>query len=158
MAVLRILKSIFASVMESAAPERISIAAANRPSTMRPQCCHTSRSTAFVAERSGGESLFRDKPAMRHALSLVALILLAPQPAPAAEKAAKALRPPAVPLVACDPYFSIWSPADKLTDAATVHWTGKAQRLTSLVRIDGKVFRLMGKEPEDVPAIKQTAC
>ncbi len=67
----------------------------------------------------------------------------------------EALRPPAVPLVACDPYFSIWSRADHLTDSDTVHWTGKAHRLTSLARIDGKLFRLMGKEPSDVPALAQ---
>jgi len=67
-----------------------------------------------------------------------------------------ALVPPATPLVACDPYFSIWSPADTLTAEDTIHWTGRPHRLTSLVRIDGKAYRLMGTSPARLPALEQT--
>jgi len=87
-----------------------------------------------------------------------ALLCAAFFPAASTLSAAQSFRPPAVPLVACDPYFSIWSPADKLTDADTVHWTGKPHRLASLVRIDGKVFRLMGKTPENAPPSSKQTC
>jgi len=65
-------------------------------------------------------------------------------------------RPPAIPLVTHDPYFSIWSMADRLNDAPTKHWTGKIHSLTSLVRIDGKAYRLMGSDPRATPPLEQT--
>ncbi|MFI5380688.1 MAG: glutaminase domain-containing protein [Tepidisphaerales bacterium] len=86
---------------------------------------------------------------------LAFLSLLLTSLIPGLASAQDVLRAPAVPLVAVDPYFSIWSPADKLTDADTMHWTGAPNRLTSLVRIDGKTFRVMGKEPADLPALEQ---
>jgi hypothetical protein len=54
-----------------------------------------------------------------------------------------------------DPYFSIWSGADHLTDVPTKHWTGRPHRLTSFARIDGKAYRVMGDDPSQVPAITQ---
>ena len=64
------------------------------------------------------------------------------------------MRAPATPLITVDPYFSVWSPADRLNDSVTVHWTAKPNTINGYVTVDGDMYRFMGKN--DVPEIGQT--
>ncbi|WP_043923548.1 glutaminase domain-containing protein [Leadbettera azotonutricia] len=59
-------------------------------------------------------------------------------------------RVPSVPLITCDPYFSVWSPADKLYDADTVHWTGRKQNMKGIASVDGKNYRFLGYSSDPV--------
>ena len=66
------------------------------------------------------------------------------------------LRPPSVPLVTHDPYFSIWSNSNKLYSDSTRHWTNRENQLSAMARIDGQTFRLMGAQPEESASLPQT--
>lgn len=68
----------------------------------------------------------------------------------------RGIRPPATPLIATDPYFSVWSMADRLTDEWPRHWTGANNGMGGLVLIDGKPFRFMGLD-KGVSPMEQTA-
>lgn len=70
----------------------------------------------------------------------------------------KSMRAPAYPLVVHDPYFSIWSGTDKLTDEWPKHWTGTIHAMCGMMNVDGKSSRWMGVIPKDVPAATQTLC
>ena len=82
-------------------------------------------------------------------LACFVLVSLCAAPAISQERA------PATPLITHDPYFSIWSTTDKLTDSDTTHWTGAPQPISGIARIDGKPYRFMGRHPENIPAMEQ---
>ncbi len=71
-------------------------------------------------------------------------------------------RPTAVPLLTSDPYFSVWSFANNLTDDHTRHWTGKRHSMFGALFVDGTPYRFMGvTEPfpqyyTDGEALEQT--
>jgi len=62
------------------------------------------------------------------------------------------LRLPSVPLIVNDPYFSIWSPYDKLTDGTTRHWTNDEKPILGLLYVDGTPYRFMGAQQEYILA------
>ena len=66
------------------------------------------------------------------------------------------LRPPSVPIITVDPYFSIWSPNETINVKPTVHWTGSGQSIVSGLVIDGKRYNFLGYD-RDTFKLKQTA-
>ena len=54
------------------------------------------------------------------------------------------LRLPSVPLLTNDPYFSFWSPFDRLNDGSVRHWTDAEKPIDGLLRVDGTSYRWMG--------------
>jgi len=64
------------------------------------------------------------------------------------------LRYPAVPLIVHDPYFSVWSFTDRLTESYTRHWTGSGNGMRGMVNIDGHAYRFAG-DIKHVPPMEQ---
>lgn len=67
------------------------------------------------------------------------------------------LRPPAVPLVAVDPYFSIWSETDNLNESWPRHWSGSTQGMSGMIRVDNTPYRFMGVLPKEIDVCTQTS-
>jgi hypothetical protein len=67
------------------------------------------------------------------------------------------LRAPAYPLITIDPYTSAWSFSNELYNDDVRHWTGKPHSLTGVLRVDGKVFRFLGKAELPFKSVVSTA-
>ena len=97
-------------------------------------------------------------PGWQHRFTVLIVVLIAGLQ-PALAQPSDPHRPPAIPLIANNPYFSVWSMADKLTDAPTRHWSEAPQPMLGLIRINGATYRWMGAMPRrmrnHIPVMKQ---
>jgi Domain of unknown function (DUF4965)/Domain of unknown function (DUF5127)/Domain of unknown function (DUF1793)/Domain of unknown function (DUF4964) len=82
--------------------------------------------------------------------AVVCLLLIGAVPSALAQQPST-FRPPAVPLITHDPYFSVWSMTNNLADDRTRHWTGAFNGMVGMVRIDGKPFRFLGQSYGQLP-------
>src|SRR5580704_3831897 len=103
-------------------------------------------------------TIWRPRKAGRSSFCLLAALLLCSSAAVAQniDYNLTRFRAPAYPLITHDPYFSVWSFSDRLTDSDTRHWTGARHSLTGMIRIDGKPYRWMGESPKETPVLEQT--
>ena len=56
-----------------------------------------------------------------------------------------------------DPYFSVWSFDNRLTDNWSRHWTGSIQAMSGMAMIDKEAVAIGGTMPDSVPVMRQTA-
>ena len=64
-------------------------------------------------------------------------------------------RLPALPLIASDPYLSIWMPADTLTETDSCHWSGPVKPITGVMTVDGRACRFLGVGPQKEAALTE---
>lgn len=64
-------------------------------------------------------------------------------------------RLPALPLIASDPYLSIWMPADTLTQTDACHWSGPAKPIRGEMTVDGNACRFLGAGPAPEAALAE---
>ena len=53
-------------------------------------------------------------------------------------------RLPAIPLIASDPYMSVWMPADSMTQTEACHWSGPQKPIHGVMTVDGTAYRFLG--------------
>lgn len=67
------------------------------------------------------------------------------------------MRAPAYPLITVDPYFSVWSTSNNLTDSDIKTWYSKTCFLIGKAEIDGKGYMFMGSAADmKLPPMAQT--